>query len=104
MLFVSVFFAFAIHLFILNRQKKRITHLKIQEPEGTKWVKALLLLQGFFGGILSALAGSGIDICTFTLLVLGFRITEKIGTPTSVPDGNKHVYWILLARSCHARD
>jgi len=84
MIFVSVFFAFAIHLYLLNRQKKRTTHIKIPEDPNVVWVRAVLVFQGLIGGVLSALAGSGIDICTFTLLVLGFRLSEKIATPTSV--------------------
>lgn len=82
MVFVSVFLAFAITLFRLNRQRKRVTLLEIQNP-ATK-DRLLFVFQGFVGGILSSMAGSGIDICTFTLLVLRYRVSEKIATPTSV--------------------
>ncbi|VDK27682.1 unnamed protein product [Gongylonema pulchrum] len=57
MAFVSVFFSFALSLFILNSEKKRI-----------------------FTGV----AGSGIDVYSFSILTLLFRITEKVATPTSV--------------------
>jgi uncharacterized membrane protein YfcA len=36
------------------------------------------------GGVVSGITGSGLDILTFSLLVLRFRITETIATPTSV--------------------
>ena len=36
------------------------------------------------GGIVSSLTGSGLDIMTFTLLTLYFRVSEKVATPTSV--------------------
>lgn len=36
------------------------------------------------GGIFSGIAGSGIDICSFAILTLLFRVTEKTATPTSV--------------------
>ena len=39
---------------------------------------------GFIGGMFSALAGSGVDICSFSVLCLLFRISEKVATPTSV--------------------
>merc|ERR1712154_634482 len=39
---------------------------------------------GFLGGIFSGIAGSGIDICSFAVLTLLFRVTEKTATPTSV--------------------
>lgn len=44
----------------------------------------ILLLVGFLGGVLSGLVGSGIDMLCFAVLVLLFRISESIATPTSV--------------------
>ena len=44
----------------------------------------VLLFGGFLGGIFSGIAGSGIDICSFAILTLLFRVTEKTATPTSV--------------------
>ena len=43
-----------------------------------------MLLIGVIGGTFSALAGSGVDICSFSVLCLLFRVTEKVATPTSV--------------------
>jgi len=44
----------------------------------------VLLITGFAGGTFSALAGSGVDICSFSVLCLLFRVSEKVATPTSV--------------------
>lgn len=35
-------------------------------------------------GFLTAFTGSGVDICSFSMLTLLFRVTEKVATPTSV--------------------
>ena len=68
------------------------------------WQAVVLLFVGFLGGIFSAIAGSGVDICSFSVLSLlfrqagsvalypfdllwqlvMFRISEKVSTPTSV--------------------
>ncbi len=48
------------------------------------WKSVILLIAGFLGGIFSAMSGSGIDICSFAILTLLFRVSEKISTPTSV--------------------
>ena len=41
-------------------------------------------ISGIVGGAFSALAGSGVDICSFSVLCLLFRVSEKVATPTSV--------------------
>ncbi|CAD5220136.1 unnamed protein product [Bursaphelenchus okinawaensis] len=82
MMFVSIWFSFAISLLILNLQKKRKTYDTIPQ---FNWLKALVLFcTGLFGGILSAYTGSGVDICSFSVLTLLFRVSEKVATPTSV--------------------
>uniref|UniRef100_A0A914L3N5 Uncharacterized protein n=1 Tax=Meloidogyne incognita TaxID=6306 RepID=A0A914L3N5_MELIC len=82
MLFVSIWFSFAISLYVLNTQKKRRTHSGIVK---FNWWKALILfVAGFIGGLCSAFAGSGVDICAFSVLTLLFRLSEKVATPTSV--------------------
>ncbi len=48
------------------------------------WKAIVLLATGFIGGIFSSIAGSGIDICSFAVLTLLFRVSEKTATPTSV--------------------
>ena len=42
------------------------------------------MLAGFVGGLLTGLAGSGMDITVFAVHTLYFRVSEKTGTPTSV--------------------
>uniref|UniRef100_A0AC35GNP7 Uncharacterized protein n=1 Tax=Panagrolaimus sp. PS1159 TaxID=55785 RepID=A0AC35GNP7_9BILA len=82
MLFVSIWFAFGLSLWILNLQKHRSTHEKIQDIKA--WKITILILTGFIGGLCSAFAGSGVDICSFSMLTLLFRVSEKTATPTSV--------------------
>eukprot|EP00997_Jenningsia_sp_PLL12_P007194 NODE_3806_length_729_cov_145.489706_g3208_i0.p1 GENE.NODE_3806_length_729_cov_145.489706_g3208_i0~~NODE_3806_length_729_cov_145.489706_g3208_i0.p1 ORF type:complete len:213 (+),score=42.29 NODE_3806_length_729_cov_145.489706_g3208_i0:27-641(+) len=53
-------------------------------PGRLYWRMWALILTGFIGGIFSAISGSGIDICSFSVLTLLFRVTEKTATPTSV--------------------
>lgn len=43
-----------------------------------------VLVTGVFGGIISGLVGNGIDIICFSVMILLFRLTEKVATPTSV--------------------
>ncbi|VDN02523.1 unnamed protein product [Thelazia callipaeda] len=82
MLFVSIWFSFALALFILNSQKKRKTYTAIPEMNTIKVI--ILLTTGIVGGLCSSFAGSGVDICSFSILTLLFRVSEKVATPTSV--------------------
>lgn len=82
MLFVSIWFSFAISLFVLNMQHKRRTFSGIQHFN--LWRALVLYFTGFFGGLCSAFSGSGVDICSFSMLTLLFRVSEKVATPTSV--------------------
>jgi len=80
--FVCIWFSFAFALFLLNREHKRKTFDEIQNFG--VWQAGLLVMMGFLGGIFSAVAGSGVDICSFSLLTLLFRVSEKVATPTSI--------------------
>lgn len=80
--FVSVWFSFAFALFLLNRYHERKTFKII--PEFNAWKAGVLILTGFLGGIFSAVAGGGVDICSFSILTLLFRVSEKTAAPTSV--------------------
>ncbi|QDU65954.1 sulfite exporter TauE/SafE family protein [Engelhardtia mirabilis] len=80
--FLAVWLAFAFALFWINRYREREVRLDI-EHFGARHA-TLLLGAGLIGGTISAITGSGLDILTFSLLVLRFRISEKIATPTSV--------------------
>ncbi|VDM71552.1 unnamed protein product [Strongylus vulgaris] len=82
MLFVSIWSSFAIALFLLNSQKKRLTYASI--PDFKLWKAAVLVSTGFIGGIFTSFAGSGADICVFSISTLLFRISEKTATPTTV--------------------
>lgn len=53
-------------------------------PEMTLRETLILLAVGVIGGMVSGLVGSGIDMLCFSVLVLLFRISESIATPTSV--------------------
>jgi uncharacterized membrane protein YfcA len=46
--------------------------------------KSFLMLAGFVGGIMSGLVGCGENIATFMVMVLLFRVCEKVATPTTV--------------------
>jgi len=82
MLFVSIWFSFAVALFLLNRQGKRKTYLEIQNFNCKRAL--ILFVTGLVGGLCSAFAGSGVDICTFSILTLLFQVSEKVATPTTV--------------------
>ena len=82
MFFTSVWLAFA---FMLYRTEQLESLATLREIRGFSKGHALSLLGvGFVGGMISAITGSGLDIATFSLLVLGLRIDERIATPTSV--------------------
>lgn len=82
LIFVSVWFSFSFALFLLNRQHKRKTFDEI--PDFGLWQAVVLLATGFIGGIFTGFAGSGVDICSTSVLSLLFRVSEKISTPTSI--------------------
>lgn len=48
------------------------------------WKAFFLLCGGFIGGIFSAMGGSGLDICSFSILTLLFCVSERVATPTSI--------------------
>ena len=81
MSFTVMVTSFAVTLFALNRGIRdchmRVPHIGSKE-------QILLLTTGFIGGTMSGLVGNGIDIITFSVMVLLFRVSEKIATPTSV--------------------
>ena len=81
MTFTVIVSSFAIALFIMNhgfRQcNEHLLYFKWKE-------KSILLLTGFIGGLISGLVGNGIDIIAFSVIVMLFRISEKVATPTSV--------------------
>ena len=84
--FVSLWLSFGTALLWLNRTPSDNRQRQIwQQIPNFKGYDALILLAvGILGGIVSSITGSGLDILTFSLLVLVFRLDEKVATPTSV--------------------
>ena len=102
MYFVVIWGSFAASLFYLNRiYGRKVYH--VMDPKHLpqiwksadltpywalnlllNWKALVLLGAGFIGGIFTSIAGSGIDICSFAVLTLLFRVSEKTATPTSV--------------------
>jgi len=82
MAFVSIWTAFAVALWILNREHKRSIHLTIVRL--SLWKVGTLMLTGFIGGIFTSFAGSGVDVCIFSTITLLFSVTEKTATPTTI--------------------
>ena len=81
MSFTMMLSSFAILLFTLNRTR-RGRNLTI--PAWGRRERVLSLGVGLVGGIISGLVGSGLDIFSFSVMVLLFGLCEKVSTPTSV--------------------
>lgn len=79
--FTVIASSFAVALFIMGRNPPRYNDFL---PRYTKKEKIILLLVGITGGFISGLVGNGIDILTFSVIVILFRVSEKVATPTSV--------------------
>jgi uncharacterized membrane protein YfcA len=73
--------SFAVVLMVINR-RPRGCHDRL--PVDGHRERGLLVSVGVIGGILSSLVGTGLDLVTFSMIVLLFRISEKVATPTSV--------------------
>ena len=102
MYFVVIWGSFAASLYYLNRIHGRKVYLVLDPkhiPEIWKsadltpywwanlilnWKALILLAAGFIGGIFTSISGSGIDICSFSVLTLLFRLSEKTATPSVV--------------------
>lgn len=82
MLFTSTWLAFAAALWQMNRTRGRRT---IDQLWRVGWQnRAMFVGVGCLGGVVTAITGSGLDILSFSLLVLVFRVSERVATPTSV--------------------
>ncbi|MEM1441281.1 MAG: sulfite exporter TauE/SafE family protein, partial [Verrucomicrobiota bacterium] len=80
--FVSLWLAFGFALWRINRVTTLIKKRQLSDTSPRAMV--FLTISGLFGGVISGLLGSGLDILVFALLVLGFRLCETVATPTSV--------------------
>jgi len=69
-------------LFLLNREKAALRNERM--PIFGASEKSILMTAGFLGGVVSALIGTGVNFVVFMVMVLLFRISEKIVTPTTV--------------------
>jgi len=69
-------------LLLVNREKSapRNQHMTIFGANE----KSILMAAGFLGGVVSALVGTGENSVAFMVLVLLFRVCEKVVTPTTV--------------------
>lgn len=79
--FTTMVSSFAVVLFALNQTRRRP---KLTISFWGNRERAVSLVAGLWGGIVSGLVGSGMDIFGFSILVLLFGMCEKISTSTSV--------------------
>ena len=80
--FVSLYLSFGIALWIQNRKPQREVFDKIENFKDPD--KARLIIFGLVGGIISSIFGTGINIFTFCLMTIYYRVSEKVATPSSV--------------------
>ena len=76
--FVSIWLGFAF-IFWVHKNSTNF-YLLISKTKDYQ----ILILTGLLGGIISAFFGNGIDILSFSILVLYFNLSEKVATPTSI--------------------
>ena len=79
--FTMMVFSFGIVLFVLNHTNR---NRNLTIPFWGKREQIVSLVGGFWGGIVSGLIGSGMDLVGFSIVVLLFGLCEKVSTPTSV--------------------
>ncbi|MFN3147134.1 MAG: TSUP family transporter [Paracoccaceae bacterium] len=82
--FTACWLSFGTALLLINWFNTRGVGMREKLPDNDAALPWLLGAAGFAGGIISGITGTGIDILTFSLIVLAFRLSERIATPTSV--------------------
>ncbi|MFN4145937.1 MAG: sulfite exporter TauE/SafE family protein [Runella sp.] len=80
--FVSLWLSFGIALWLENRRPEREVYDSIQNFGRSD--QSRLVVFGFIGGIISSIFGTGINIFTFCLMTIYYRVSEKVATPSSV--------------------
>ena len=80
--FVSLYLSFGIALWLQNRRPQREVFEKIENFKNSD--KGKLIIFGLVGGIISSIFGTGINIFTFCLMTIYYRVSEKVATPSSV--------------------
>jgi uncharacterized membrane protein YfcA len=69
-------------LLLMNRDRRALRNPKIPVFGITE--RSVLMVAGLIGGVVSALIGTGANSVVFMVMVLLFRVNEKIVTPTTV--------------------
>jgi uncharacterized protein len=69
-------------LLLINREKTVLRNESM--PIFKMGEKSILIAAGLLGGVISALVGTGENSVVFMVMVLLFRVSEKIVTPTTV--------------------
>jgi uncharacterized membrane protein YfcA len=80
--FVSLWLSFGIILWLENRRPARQIFDEIRNFGRSDKIR--LIAFGFVGGIISSLFGTGINIFTYCLMTIYYRVSEKVATPSSV--------------------
>jgi len=80
--FVSLYLSFGIALWMQNRRPQREVFDSIQNFQNSD--KGRLIIFGLVGGVISSIFGTGINIFTFCLMTIYYRVSEKVATPSSV--------------------
>ena len=80
--FVSLYLSFGIALWMQNRRPQREVFERIENFSNSD--KGRLIIFGLVGGIISSIFGTGINIFTFCLMTIYYRVSEKVATPSSV--------------------
>lgn len=80
--FVSLYLSFGIALWLQNRRPQREVFDSIQNFQHSD--RGRLIIFGLVGGIISSIFGTGINIFTFCLMTIYYRVSEKVATPSSV--------------------
>ncbi len=80
--FVSLWLSFGITLWRENQKPQRVVFDQIQNLQAPD--KRRLILFGLIGGVISSIFGTGINIFTFCLVTIYYRLNEKVATPSSV--------------------
>lgn len=79
--FTMMVSSFAVFLLVMNqRSQSRRSSI----PCWHNWERLFSMGVGLWGGIVSGLVGSGMDIFCFSVMILLFGLSEKVATPTSV--------------------
>jgi uncharacterized protein len=80
--FVSLWLSFGLVLWYENTKPKREVFDKIQSFQRSDMAR--LLFFGLIGGMISSIFGTGINIFSFCLMTIYYRIDEKVAVPSSV--------------------